>query len=48
MASSASSLNFSLTFSNSNSFWYWRMMAFFGFVRIWTNASLLKILQNRD
>ena len=34
IASSASSVNFSLTFSYSNSFWYCRMMALRGCVRI--------------
>ena len=40
IASRASSVKRSLTFSYSNSFWYWRVMAFLGSVRIWTSAAL--------
>src|SRR4030066_331986 len=39
MLCKAASLNSSFTFSNSNSRWYCRTSAFFGFVRIWTSAS---------
>ena len=40
IASSASSVKRSLTFSYSNSFWYCRVMALRGWVRIWTSAGL--------
>jgi hypothetical protein len=40
MASTASSVNRSLTFSYSNSFWYCRVMALRGCVRICTSAGL--------
>ena len=40
IASSASSVKRSFTFSYSNSFMYWRVMALRGCVRIWTSAGL--------
>ena len=48
IASRASSVNRSLTFSYSKSLWYWRVIALRGCVRIWTSAGLVELVERAD